>query len=69
MTQIVYVPALDVRSFSHSKSTNMALPAPARTNITIEQSKKLAAYNAVDHHVKPEHRVSIVSLPTLGMVV
>jgi len=24
---------------------------------TIEQSKKLAAYNAVDHHVKPEHRV------------
>jgi hypothetical protein len=27
----------------------------------IEQSKKLAAYNAVDHHVRPEHRVSIVS--------
>jgi hypothetical protein len=26
----------------------------------IEQSKKLAAYNAVDHHVKPEHRVSSV---------
>jgi len=23
----------------------------------IEQSKKLAAYNAVDHHVRPEHRV------------
>jgi len=23
----------------------------------IEQSKKLAAYNAVDHHVKPEHKV------------
>ena len=28
----------------------------------IEQSKKLAAYNAVDHHVKPEHRVSSVLL-------
>lgn len=27
----------------------------------IEQSKKLAAYNAVDHHVKPEHRVSRVN--------
>jgi hypothetical protein len=27
-------------------------------NLTIEQSKKLAAYIAVDHHVKPEHRVS-----------
>jgi hypothetical protein len=27
----------------------------------IEQSKKLAAYNAVDHHVKPEHRVSTIN--------
>jgi hypothetical protein len=34
----------------------------------IEQSKKLAAYNAVDHHVKPEHRVSIV-LINLGVLV
>ena len=24
----------------------------------IEQSKRLAAYNAVDHHVRPEHKVS-----------
>lgn len=28
--------------------------------LTIEQSKKLAAYNAVDHHVKPEHKVSSI---------
>jgi hypothetical protein len=31
----------------------------------IEQSKKLAAYNAVDHHVKPEHRVSTALLTDL----
>ena len=27
---------------------------------SIEQSKKRAAYAAVDHHVKPEHRVSSI---------
>lgn len=32
---------------------------------TIEQSKKLAAYNAVDHHVKPEHKVSSSILGTI----
>ena len=36
-------------------------------NLTIEQSKKLAAYNAVDHHVRPEHRVSSI-FTNLGMV-
>ena len=36
---------------------------------TVEQSKRLAAYNAVDHHVKPEHRVSSVFINVLGILV
>ena len=35
----------------------------------IEQSKKLAAYNAVDHHVKPEHKVSSVLSTDLCVLV
>lgn len=39
----------------------------APMNLTLEQSKKLAAYNAVDHHVKPEHKVSSI-FANLGMI-
>ena len=35
----------------------------------IEQSKKLAAYKAVDHHVKPEDRVSSPDLGTLVFII
>ncbi|KAJ6558677.1 ribose-5-phosphate isomerase [Mycena sp. CBHHK59/15] len=35
----------------------MPLPSPALDISTIEKSKQLAAWTAVDHHVMPEHRV------------
>ncbi|KAF8728462.1 hypothetical protein AX14_006615 [Amanita brunnescens Koide BX004] len=34
-----------------------AVPAPEKTLDVIEQSKRLAAYTAVDQHVKPEHKI------------
>ena len=36
-------------------------------NLTLEQSKQLAAYNAVDHHVKLEHKVSSI-FTNLGLI-
>jgi ribose 5-phosphate isomerase A len=36
----------------------------ASTKLTaIEQSKRLAAYTAVDKHILPEHKVGHLSLP------
>ncbi|PFH47572.1 hypothetical protein AMATHDRAFT_6628 [Amanita thiersii Skay4041] len=40
------------------KEQETVLAAPVKTTIDpIEESKRLAAYTAVDQHVKPEHRV------------
>jgi len=48
---------LPCQSLSELQSLQVAPPKVPLD--PIEQSKKLAAYTAVDNHVKPEHRVSV----------
>jgi hypothetical protein len=53
--------------FSANLATKLISPVKDQNLSVLERSKQLAAWTAVDQHVKPEHRVGIVPFHYSGL--